>query len=397
VLEPFAVQLAALLLATGVIGIVAHRLEIPYAVALVVVGLLIEAGHVVAVPQLEPELVLFIFLPPLLFDASFRLDAEQFRRYLRPILLLAVFGTLATALGVGAIVALVLQLPLAVALLFGSVVAATDPVAVLAVFKRLHVPGALPPVAEGESLLNDGVAITLYTVLIGFTVTGQADLVGAVELFGREVCGGLLIGAVLGFAVSRLTTLIDEPLIEMTLSTALAYGSYLAADYAGASGALSCVAAGLVHGTYGRRMGMSPASRERLDVLWEYVGFLANGLLFLLVGFSVDVRHLVEQAWPVTVAIVAVVAVRALTICVPGLLPRARRVLSTGEQMVLVWGGLRGALTLALALALPTSVPSRDLLVTMAFGVVLFTLVVQGLTVAPFLKLSRVTQPAQSR
>src|SRR5262249_14376523 len=156
-----------------------------------------------------------------------------------------------------AVLVLTLHLPIAVALTFGSIVAATDPVSVVPMFRRLNAPERLSVLAEGESLINDGVAITLYTAAIGLASAGTADVPGALGMFSRQVVGGVAIGAVLGLMFSRITAAIDDHLIEMTLSTALAYGSYLAAQSVETSGALACVAAGLIHGSYGREVGMS--------------------------------------------------------------------------------------------------------------------------------------------
>lgn len=390
--EQIVQQVAWLLLGAALAGMLAHYIRIPYAVALVVGGLLVEESHLVAVPRLDPDLVLFAFLPPLLFDAAFRLDERELRVVFRPILVLAVPGVLITALIVGGVLALVLGLPLAVALLFGSLVAATDPIAVVSIFRRLRVPGRVSTIIEGESLINDGMALTLYTALLGLAVTGQAAPLAIAGLFFWEVLGGVALGLALGFVFSRLTALIDDHLVEMTISTALAYGSFLIADSLHSSGTLACVAAGLVHGSYGRRVGMSQNTRQLLDDLWEYLGFLANSLVFLLVGFSQNIASLLAQVWPVVVAIAAVLLSRALILAVPALLTPGNRLLTTrGDRVLLFWGGLRGALTIALVLALPPNTPGRDLLTGMAFGVVLFTLVVQGLSL-PWL-IRRVQRP----
>lgn len=375
-------QYAWLLLGAALLGMLSHRTKVPYAVALVLAGITVAASGLVTMPALKPGILLFVFLPPLLFDAAFRIDAQELRLLLRPVLLLAIPGILVTALVVGGVLAVILGVSLTAGLLFGSIVAATDPVAVIGVFKQLKMPNRLAVIAEGESLINDGMAITLYLALIEVVVTGKADLAGSIGLFAREVVGGVLIGAILGGVFSRLTGVVDDHQVEMTLSTALAYGSYLIAQSVSSSGALACVAAGLAHGTYGRRVGMSATTRRLLDDLWEYLGFLANGLVFLLLGATVDLGSLRDHLWSVTVAVVAVLAARAVVV---GLSARASTpgmgaIRSRRERAVLVWGGLRGALTAALALALPAGTPSRDLLVAMAFGVVLFTLVVQGLT-----------------
>src|SRR5919201_6996616 len=190
--------LAWMLLGASLVGMLAWRMRLPYAVALVLGGVLIEEGHVLALPQLEPRVLLFVFLPPLLFDAAFRLDDRELRSVMRPVLLLALPGTIATAFIAGLLLWVAGAVPLGLALLFGSIVAATDPVAVVPVFRALNAPGRLSVIAEAESLINDGVAITLYTALAGFAVAGNTDVLGGVALFAREVIGGVLIGSGLG-------------------------------------------------------------------------------------------------------------------------------------------------------------------------------------------------------
>jgi monovalent cation:H+ antiporter, CPA1 family len=385
--QGLAVQAAVLLLGAALVGMLARRIGVPYAVALVLGGLLLESAHVTTVPHLEPGLVLFGFLPPLLFDAAFRLDTREARVLLRPILVLALPGTLLTALFVAGCLTLVLGLPFGVALVFGSVVAATDPVAVVGVFKNLHAPARIAAIAESESLINDGVAITIYTAVLRLALGGDVSFVQLLTIFGREVLGGVLIGLVFGVVFSRLTAIVDDHLIEMLLSAALAYGSYVAAQWVEASGPLACVAAGLVHGSYGRRIGMSETTRRLLDDLWEFLGFLANAVVFLLVGFTVNLASLVANAWPAVVAILAVLVARVVLLGGPGLLLNERQLVTSGvERIVLVWSGLRGALTITLVLALPPETPGRDLLLAMSFGVVLFSLVVQGLSLPLLLR-----------
>jgi monovalent cation:H+ antiporter, CPA1 family len=380
--ESTVVVLAWMLLGAAVLGMIAWRLRVPYPVVLVLGAIVVEETHLIAVPRLEPPLLLFVLLPPLLFDAAFRLDVDELRNVVRPVLLLALPGTVLTALVVGGLVGLSLHLSWSVALLFGSIVAATDPVAVVAVFRSLKAPVRLVVIAEAESLVNDGVAITLWTVMVGLVTAGQVDLLASLGTFARQIVGGVVIGTALGVAFSRLTAIIDDHRIEMTLSTALAYGSYLIAQSVETSGALACVAAGLVHGSYGPRTGMKD-THHLLDDLWEYFGFLANALVFLLVGFSVSLGSLAAQASAVLVAIVSVLFTRVLVVFgILPLMPRRMIVTTRAERAVLVWGGLRGALTITLALALPPEVPERQLLIAMAFGVVLFTLLVQGITLS---------------
>lgn len=373
---------AWLLIAATLVGMVIRRFSIPYAVALVLGGLAIQVSHVGTVPDLDPELILFVFLPPLLFDAAFRLDAREARSLAHPILILALPGVLIAAVAVGLVAWVVLDLPLSIALLFGSIVAATDPVAVIGIFRQLKVAHRMSIIVEGESLINDGMAITLYVVLLQWATSGSFNPVDGLSTFGLEVLGGLAIGAALGLASSRLTAFIDDHLIEMLLSVSLAYGSYLTADAVHASGALACVAAGVLHGSYGRAVGMSANTRQLLDDLWEFLGFVANAIVFLLLGLSVHAQDLIDDAWAVTVAVVAVLVTRAVVTAVTGALtPREDDPVRTWQEAALLtWGGLRGALTAALALALPPDTPHREVVTAMAFGVVLFTLVVQGLT-----------------
>ncbi|HET6315998.1 MAG TPA: sodium:proton antiporter [Chloroflexota bacterium] len=380
-IESAVVQLAWMLLGASIVGMLAWRVRLPYAVALLLGALVLEESHVIAVPRLDPGILLFVLLPPLLFDAAFRLDDKELRTVARPVLFLALPGTVATAAIVGIVVIGLLRLPWDVALLFGTIVAATDPVAVVAVFRSLGAPARLSVIAEAESLFNDGIAITLYTVLLGLVTAGDVNVLGGVGMFARQVVGGVAIGGVLGVVCSRVSGMVDDHLIEMTLSTSLAYGSYLIAQSLDASGPLACVAAGLIHGSYGRQVGMSERSTRLLDDLWEYFGFVANAIVFLLVGFSTSLASLAAVGWAVGAGIVAVLLSRVLVVFgIPPLLPR-RLVTTTGaERLVLVWGGLRGALTVTLALALPVDIPERSLLIAMAFGVVLFTMVVQGIT-----------------
>jgi monovalent cation:H+ antiporter, CPA1 family len=383
--------LAAMLLGAAMLGILAWRINVPYAVALVVGGIAVEQSHLVELPQLEPPVLLFVFLPPLLFDAAFRLDDVQLRRLAQPVLWLAIPGTVATAIIVALVLMLALHMRASEALLFGSIVSATDPVAVVGVFRKIDAPSRLAVLVEGESLINDGVAITLYAATIGLSTSGTADIPGALALFVRQVAGGVAIGAILGIVFSRVTATIDDHMIEMTLSTALAYGSYLVAQSLEASGALACVAAGLVHGSYGRQVGMSERTRRLLDDLWEYFGFVVNAVVFLLVGFSTNLAALAADATPVAASIGSVLLSRIVVVMIPPellrrLTRRIRVVSSQRERVVLIWGGLRGALTITLALALPAGFADRQLFIAMAFGVVLFTLLVQGVTLSAVIK-----------
>lgn len=382
-----------LLLVVALVAVVVRRLPVPYTVALVVVGLLITAGRPVAI-DLTPELILALFVPPLVFEAAFHLEFARLRATLVPILVLAIPGVLLTTVLVGAIVSWGVGLPFASALVFGALISATDPVAVVALFRALGAPKRLTVTVEGESLFNDGTAIVVFGLVlaaalpVGAAGAHAADgLLLALAEFLRVSVGGLAVGAGLGWLVALAIARIDDYLIETTLTTVLAFGAYLLAERIHTSGVLAVVAAGLVCGTLGPR-GMSPTTRIVLVNFWEYLAFIANSLLFLLLGLDVDLSQLAAALGPIAVGVVAVLASRALVVYgLAGLVRMlGRQTLPRAYRHVLFWGGLRGAVSLALALSLPAAFGDRDLLRAMTFGVLLFTLLVQGTTMQPLLR-----------
>jgi len=375
-----------LLLVVTLVAIAVRRLRVPYTVALVVVGLLITFQDAAAV-ELTPELILALFLPPLVFEAALHLSLDELRRGLPAIVTLAVPGVLLTTLIVGGLLVLATPLAPGPAFVFGALIAATDPVAVVALFRASGVPPRLSVHVEGESLLNAGTAIVLFNVVLAAALTGRFDPGAGVLDFVRVAAGGVLVGLALGWLAAQLIARVDDYLIETTLTTVLAFGAYLLAERLHVSGVLAVVAAGLVNGNAGKR-GMSPTSRLVLFTFWEYVAFLANSLVFLLIGLQVDVPALLAAWQPVLWAVGAVLVARMVVVYGLGwavsrfVAPVPRR-----WQLVLVWGGLRGAVSLALALSLPAALgPDRALLQVMALGVVLFTLLAQGTTMRPLLR-----------
>lgn len=392
-----------LLLIATLVAIAVRRLRVPYTVALVVVGLALTFNTNLQI-NLTPEIILALFVPPLVFEAAFHLDVRRLRATLPAVLFLAVPGVLLTTAIVGGIVAFGVGISLGAGLVFGALIAATDPVAVVALFRTLGVPKQLAVTVEGESLLNDGTAIVVYNIVLA-TALGTAasssgvdrtvDLLAAVINFVIVSAGGALVGVVLGLMVSQLTARIDDFLIETTLTTVLAFGAYLLAEQLHVSGVLAVVGAGITCGTWGLQR-MSPTTRIGLFNFWEYLAFVANSLVFLLIGLDVDIRQLIGQPWPVLVAIVAVLASRVVVIYGVGwVVSKFRRGLPMAYRHVLFWGGLRGAISLALALSLPAEFPQRDLLLLMAFGVVLFTLLIQGTSMQILLDRLGLTQRSE--
>ena len=375
-----------LLLIASLVAIAVRRLRIPYTVALVVVGLLLTTQSSVRF-ELTPDLILALFVPPLIFEAAFHLNFNELRRNLTSILVMAVFGVIMTTMIIGGFLSLTTTLTLATAMVFGSLIAATDPVAVVALFRLLGVPKRLSVLIEGESLLNDGTAIVLFNLMVAVALTGQFNLVSSLGDFARVSLGGLAIGLLLGWIISRLISRIDDYLIEITLTTVLAYGAYLLAEYFHFSGVLAVVAAGLVAGSIGPQ-GMSPTTRIVLYNFWEYVTFLVNSLVFLLIGLEVDIFALLNNWQPILLAIAAVLIARVVVVySLNWITGRFGERISLRWQHVQTWGGLRGALSLALALSLPAAFgDDRFLLRTMTFGVALFTLLVQATSMSTLIR-----------
>jgi len=372
-----------LLLIASLVAIAVRRLHIPYTVALVVVGLLITFQSPLEI-DLTPELILALFVPPLVFEAAFHINLTELRRNLASILMLAVPGVVLTTFIVGGLVAWATPLSLPAALVFGALIAATDPVAVVAIFRSLAVPKRLSVLVESESLLNDGTAIVVFNLALAAALTGQFSLTEGFINFVRVAAGGTAIGLVLGWMISQLIARVDDYLIETTLTTVLAFGAYLIAERLSFSGVLAVVAAGLVNGNLAHH-GMSPRTRTVLFSFWEYAAFLANSLVFLLIGLDVNVSGLTAAWQPALWAIGGVLIARLIVVYgLSWIGNRWAEPVPLRWQHVLTWGGLRGAISLALALSLPETLGAdRELLRAMAFGVVLFTLLVQATTMRP--------------
>ena len=394
----FAVEfLIWILIAASVIAVVAARLRIPYTVALVLGGLALGSISIhlpiveTLVSQkpdwLTPNVTLVVFLPALLFEGSLKLQLRQLRENALPIVLLATGGVLVATLVTGFASHWILGLPLLVALVFGAITAATDPISVLSIFKEMAVPPQLSITVEGESLFNDGTAAVLYGILVAGVASGSLGIWTGIQSFLFEVLGGIALGGGLGYLFSKLTQRIDEPQIEITLTTVLAYSSYLAAQSLHMSGVIATVAAGITVGNIGARVGMSPRTRIALWSFWEYFSFVINSLVFLLIGLQVHLGIFLREWRPVLLAVATVVLGRILSVY--GLVPVAGFVthkIPLRWQHVLVAGGIRGALALALALSLPSNFPYRENLLAMTFGVVAVSIVCQGLAIKPLLR-----------
>ncbi|MBF2097259.1 MAG: sodium:proton antiporter [Gloeomargaritaceae cyanobacterium C42_A2020_066] len=361
--------------------------RIPYTVLLVLAGLGLSLVDVHLV-DLSPDLIMVIFLPPLLFEAAWNFSWDDLKRDWVPVSLYAGLGGLITILGVGASLHWGMGLSVPLGLLVGACLATTDPVSVVALFKELGVGRRIRTLIEGESLFNDGTAVVAFTLLVGTVQqTGATSPQGTVFKFLMVVGIGLAVGALVGFGVSYLTQRFDLPLLEKSLTLVAAYGSYLLTEELGGTGVIATVAAGLILGNFGSQVGMSPRTRVIVGELWEFIGFFVNSILFLLIGDQMKVELLLHN-WPlITFTTLAMLLTRL--VAVAGLSGVSNRLAGSQidwrTQGILWWGGLRGGVTLSLALSLPSTLPGRDAIVATLFGVVLFTLLVQGLTIQPLL------------
>ncbi|MEQ8492929.1 MAG: cation:proton antiporter [Gammaproteobacteria bacterium] len=395
-----------LLLAAATLAL-ARRLHAPFSLLLVLIGLGLGRltpslppglGRVLDL-HIGPGLILFVFLPSLIFESASKLDWRELRDDLTPVLTLAVPGVLLSTCVIGALLALLAGVPMGAALVLGAILSATDPVAVIALFRQLGAPRRLTVLVEGESLLNDAAAIVLTKLLLGIALAGHAGLAivpGAVGEFAVTFLGGIAVGGMMALAAGSVVGLAGaNRAITLSVLTTLAYLSFLVAEeFLHVSGVMATLCAGLVMGSWGRSK-IAPAIADVVEHFWSYVAFMANALIFLLMGLSIDFPALAANVDLLVLTILAMLLARALVIY--GLLPLIARLrptlgISFAFQTVMFWGGLRGAVSLALVLSLQ-DFAWFDAFVAVVTGVVLFTLVVQGLSVEPLMRRLRLDRP----
>jgi CPA1 family monovalent cation:H+ antiporter len=415
----------------ALVTMVARRINLPYTVALVAVGMAASMAEPLKV-QITPQLVLVVLLPALIFEASYRTDFGKLRPSLAGVALLAGPGVLISAALIAAALAIGAGMPLPQAFVVGAMLSATDPAAVIATFKRLRTPRRLATLIEAESVFNDGTGIVVFAIAVDLVSHPASPLDVGLAFFSVAIVS-TAIGAVAGLVASRVLPNVGDHLIEISLSVVLAYGTYLAADAVHQSGVIATAVAGIVLGNYGRRLGLSERTEEALDTVWEFVAFLATAFVFLLIGFAISATALLGVAGPIAWAIGAALVGRAIIVygllggwrlvsrafgrrqpagrgvarlsrwrlslarlsrwrhsaesrsAEPGRPRRRSGARSDGELPlgwlhVIFWSGLRGAVSTALALSLPTDFPNRAQLQEITFGVVIFTLLVQAIT-----------------
>ncbi len=407
--------LILLLIVTLIVALLSRLMRVPYTLLLVIVGFLVGIGiglfPFLPHEHLDPNIVLYIFIPALLFEGAWKAELARLEAEWLPIILLVIPGVVLSILAVAVALHLGIGMEWLLALLVGAIVAPTDPVAVIALFEQLGVPDRLRILVEGESIFNDGTGGAAYELVLAVLL----PLLGLAEVSGNPsfqnapalgiiaevlwlIFGGFLLGIGIGWLVSYLLRRIDDRLVVITITIAVAYGMYLLGSALSTSGLLAVVGAGLVMGSYGRKHAMSPRTIEAADDVWEFIDYLANSLLFLLLGFELALTNLVQSFPGIFFGVLGALIGRMLMIYI--FIPLqdviahwwARRASSRSPRLsrprpipsawrpVMVLSGLRGALSLALVLSLPETLTQRNLLTDIVYGVILVTLLGQGLT-----------------
>ena len=405
-------EVALLIVLATVVALLvaAQALRLPYPILMVLGGCAMAVIPGLPEVELQPDLVLVILLPPILYAAAFFTPLRELRRNVGPISLLAVGLVLATMVVVALVARHALGFGWAEAFVLGAIVSPTDPVAATAIARRLGVPGRIVTIVEGESLINDGTALVAYKFAVAAVVTGTFSLAEATGEFVWNVAGGIAVGVAVGAVVAAIRRRLDNPPVEVTIALFTAYFAYLPAEELGVSGVLAAVTVGIYMGRLTSQL-TSPTTRIQGTAVWEIVVFLVNSALFVLVGLQLPaVMDGIEGVadWTLVgdgVLLAATVMLVRLAWVFPfTYLPRllVRRVRDSGpappwrHTLLVAWTGMRGAVSLAAALALPLATdagadfPRRDLIIFLAFSVILGTLLVQGLTLPALIRLLRV-------
>ncbi|MFH5799381.1 Na+/H+ antiporter [Haladaptatus sp. CMAA 1911] len=371
----------------------------PYTIALLLAGLAVSILGLNIDITLTHDLILLVLLPPLLFEGAATTDLDSFRENLVPILVLAVPGLIVSILVLGVLGHYAFGYPLLLATLFAAMILPTDPVSVLALFEELGAPERLSVLVEGESLLNDGVGVVVFSALFTL-VTQTPPNTDLSELISPEVIaetgleiivaslGGLIVGLAAGYFIYRVMVNLDEHMTEIVLTLILAYGSFLLAEhYLHVSGVIATVTAGLLIGNRGAEYAMSPQTKISVFNTWDTAAFLVNTLIFVLIGAKTPIHQMVNNWQLIAIAIVLTIFVRAVTVYpfTAAVNRFSRRDIPFSYQHVMIWGGLHASIPIALVLGLPSDFPHIGELRSMVFGVAAFSLVVQGLTMSNLL------------
>lgn len=379
-------KIELLLLVAAVVAMLARRLRVPYSIGLVVAGVCLALLPFAPAVQLTKQLIFTVFLPPLIFEAAINLHWSELKREMPVVLILATVGVVLSAAVTSLGMHYLARWAWMSALVFGVLIAATDPVSVIATFKETRVHGRSRLLVEAESLFNDCTAAVAFSLVLGFTEGQGIGVFGVAKSFLLIIVGAIVCGVVVSFLCLLLAGATDDHLIEATLSAVAAFGSFLLAEHFHTSGVLATLTAGLIIGNVGH-LSIAEKSRQAVEEFWEYVAFFTNSLIFLMIGMRVAVQNFKAFLSAAIIAILLATLGRAFAIYPVCLLfIKSKLRVSTKHQHILFWGGLRGALALALALGLPDEMAGREEIIAVAFAVVAFSILVQGLTIIPLMR-----------
>lgn len=381
-------KIGLLLVIAAFVAMLARRFHFPYTVGLLIAG--IGMAFVPSIPTLEltKELIFTALLPPLIFEAALFLPWKELKQVMPQAISIASVGLIFSAAVTGLGMFYLLDWPVYAAAVFGVLIAATDPVSVIATFKEAGVEGKLKILVESESLFNDGVAAVLFGLAIALASSAQEfSAVGIVLNMGYVIGGGLLAGAAVGVIALYVLSKTSDHLIELTFSAIGAYGSFMLAEHFHCSGVLATLTTGVIVGNLGHIKAISSRGNEAIEHFWEFAAFIANSIIFLLIGLYEAKRFDINLLMASACAIVLVLLGRMIAIYpVAALFRNSKYRIPATYQHIMVWGGLRGALALALALGLPNDMVYRAQIITVTFVVVGFSILVQGITITPLLK-----------
>jgi CPA1 family monovalent cation:H+ antiporter len=379
-------QIEVLLLVAAVVAMLARRLRVPYNIGLVIAGVGLALLPFTPRVELTKELVFTAFLPPLIFEAAIHLRWRELRKDLPVVLVLATLGVLLSAGVTAAGMHYIVGWSWMAAIIFGALIAATDPVSVIATFKEIGVTGRVRLLVEAESLFNDCTAAVAYAIVLVFASGQGMSPIAITKTLAIMVIGAVACGALIAAGALLLAGATDDHLVEVTFTIVAAYGSFLLAEHFHVSGVLATLTAGLIIGNVGH-LSISSRSKAAVEEFWEYAAFFANSLIFLLIGIRVALQSFQALIISAIVAVLLVTIARAAAIypcCL--FFVRSKSRVSYAHQHILFWGGLRGALALALALGLPPETPFRQEIIAVSFAVVAFSILVQGLTITPLMR-----------
>lgn len=378
--------LIVLLLIATVVALVSQRLQIPYVTGLVLAGLPIKdiLSHRIG---LDPSLVLNLFLPILIFEAAINTDISRLRSTFKPIALLAGPGAIFSSAIIAVLVKYGLGIDWIPAFLIGVILANTDTVSMIAVFKEIRVPSRLTTIVEGETLFNDAAALVSFNLILVVYATGSLTVVEGIKQFVVVALGGAIIGFILGYLSLPIFARLNDPLSSLLLTVALALGTFQIGQFLGVSGAVAVVIAGLIFGHLGLSRSTSASDQITLLSFWEYAGFGVNTFIFLLIGIEINPITLWNILPSILLVILAYQLARVLSVYL--LLATIRwfdRPIPLRWQHVLFLGNIKGSLSMALAVSIPLAVTGRENIIQLVFGAVLFSLVGQGLSLPGLVK-----------